>query len=198
MGGFGQLAYFVEARPTPIEPVLRAVCELLLASEFSSVAKYEALNATVEHLSNGYSLVEEEELIEMPEILGEHVTIDEAVRMAAMHSLVSLVPKVEGVLPFVPAITRDMPPEIRGDAYVHCPTIMIGPYHWYQPAQWEDDRVSIYHGHAQFTVSLYGYRDPHNWDEYTRRIFEIPEFRKFQADLEAILGPVKRCIVWSV
>lgn len=89
----------------------------------------------MEHLSNGHSLVEEEELTEMPEILGKLVTIDEAIRMAAEHTLVSLVPKVEGVLPFVPAITRDMPPEIRGDAYVHCPTIMIGPYHWYQPAQ---------------------------------------------------------------
>lgn len=58
--------------------------------------------------------------------------------------------------------------------------------------------MSIYYGHAQFTVSLYGYRNPRNWEEYTRRIFEIPEFRKFQSDLEAILGPVKRCIVWSV
>lgn len=149
-------------------------------------------------MPNGHALVDEEELTEMPRKLAESVAIEDAIRLAEQSPLVSIVPQVEGVLPFVPAITRDMPPEIRGNAYVQCPSISIGPHHWFQEGWWEDDRESIYHGHAQFSVSLDGYGSPHNWDEYTRRIFEIPEFRKFQADLEAILGPVKRCIVWSV
>ena len=39
---------------------------------------------------------------------------------------------------------------------------------------------------------------PNDWPEYQRRVFQVPEVIELQQRLEQLLGPVERCIYWSV
>lgn len=96
------------------------------------------------------------------------------------------------------AIQRDIPLSISDHALVERLSLDIGPCNWYEEGHGPDPLVcEHYWGRSMFAVSLFGYGTPHDWNEYRRRVFEIPEFRQFQAELEAILGPVKRCTTWS-
>jgi hypothetical protein len=77
-------------------------------------------------------------------------------------------------------------------------TLKLGPEDWYQEGHGEDPDVCDYYwGRSQLAVSLFYYGCPSDWEGFRRVIFDVPEFREFQSKIEAILGPVKRCITWS-
>jgi len=53
-------------------------------------------------------------------------------------------------------------------------------------------------GRAFVSLGIRGNGSPRDWPEYRRLVLREPEVLKLQERLESILGPVERCIYWSV
>jgi hypothetical protein len=95
------------------------------------------------------------------------------------------------------AIRRSIPEQFRGQCMLSAPYIGVGGCDiWDIPVTSESDEP-VYYGRSQYYVMLQSHTTPTNVWEYEPRYLELPEVRRLQRDIEAILGPVKRCIIWS-
>ncbi|MBK9188093.1 MAG: hypothetical protein IPM33_03975 [Phycisphaerales bacterium] len=197
MGQNGYVYFFTERRPEPLEPTLRAVCELIAAPALRVVWSRQVLEASVQTLPDGLSLVEAEEMTKLSKLIGENVSVEKAAQLASRYPLVAICPlELERAQPFTTLMPERIPPEIRGNVFLSGAEVHVGPEHLYQSCQMMDDRVSHYYGQSQFAVVVTAYSTPADWKSFERLLFEMPEFMAFKADLAAILGPVKHCIVW--
>jgi hypothetical protein len=92
----------------------------------------------------------------------------------------------------------EIPNEIADHFYPGEPTITMG-WHIVDDLPLPDRGPDPTKRHlARFSLSLFGYGSPKNWDEYRRRIFETKAMRELEAQLVEAIGPVKRAISWSV
>lgn len=197
MGQHGNVYLFTERRPEPLEPVLRAVFELIAAPALREVWSHQVPKATVQLLPDGLALVEEEELTWITKRVGENVSVEKAAKLASRHPLVAIYPlELERAQPFMTLMPERIPPEVRGNVFLSAAQVHIGPEHLCQSCQMMDDRVSHYYGRSQFAVVFSAYSTPNDWKTFERMLFDMPEFKIFKSDLEAILGPVKQCMVW--
>lgn len=94
------------------------------------------------------------------------------------------------------AVKRDIPASIAGWAEVSSPTIVVGGYDWFD--QELEGAPEGYFGRSEIALELVGNGVPDKPEEFKRLLWEIPEFKQLQQDVEQIIGPVKRCIYWSV
>jgi len=94
------------------------------------------------------------------------------------------------------AVKRDIPASIAGWAEVSCPTIVVGGYDWFD--QELEGAPEGYFGRSEIALELVGNGVPDKPEEFKRLLWEIPEFKQLQQDVEQIIGPAKRCIFWSV
>ncbi|MGI9013909.1 MAG: hypothetical protein ACR2GY_06615 [Phycisphaerales bacterium] len=94
------------------------------------------------------------------------------------------------------ATEREIPESIRNGFFPTGPSVTIGWHDLFEDAEHEDGHLF---GRAFFSFDLFGYSSPHDWAEYKKRIWKVPQVQKLQADLEDIIGqPLERCIYWSV
>lgn len=84
---------------------------------------------------------------------------------------------------------------IRGD-FVPCDAVLRAGWHDIWECAENDDGTLF--GRAFISLSLGSYGTPNDWAEYRRQVFQVPEVIELQQRLEQILGPVERCIYWSV
>lgn len=84
---------------------------------------------------------------------------------------------------------------VRGEFVPDGPTLTVGWHDIWETA--ENDDGTLF-GRAFISLSLRGNTSPNDWKEYRRQVFEVPEVIELQQRLEKILGPVERCIYWSV
>lgn len=93
---------------------------------------------------------------------------------------------------------REIPVEVRGRCVLSSPSIGVGGLDvWDIPVTREDDDA-VYYGRSLFHVSLSGSFTPDHVWEFERRVVEVPAIVGLERDIESILGPLKRCIIWSV
>ncbi len=91
-----------------------------------------------------------------------------------------------------------IPESIRDITALCEPGIYIGGKDlWDLPWDAPDDKA-VYYGRSQFAVGLTGHSTPPQTRKYEELIVQVHEIVQFQRDLESILGPLKRCIIWSV
>lgn len=92
----------------------------------------------------------------------------------------------------------EIPSEIADRFYPSEPTITMG-WHIVDDLPLPDRGPDPTKRHlARFSLSLFGYGSPKNWDEYRKRIFETNAMRELEVQLVEAIGPVKRAISWSV
>lgn len=84
---------------------------------------------------------------------------------------------------------------VRGDFVPSAPVLIAGWHDIWEAA--ENDDGTLF-GRAFISLALSGYSTPNDWKEYRRLVFQVPEVIELQQRLEKILGPVERCIYWSV
>lgn len=84
---------------------------------------------------------------------------------------------------------------IRGE-FVPCDAVLTAGWHDIWEAAENDDGTLF--GRAFISLALGGYSSPNDWREYRRQVFQVPEVIELQQQLEKIIGPVERCIYWSV
>lgn len=95
-------------------------------------------------------------------------------------------------------LAREIPDEIADGFYPSAPSVTLG-WHLIDDLPLPDRGPDPTKRHlARFSLSLFGYSCPKNWDEYRRRIFETNAMRELEAQLVEAIGPVKRAISWSV
>jgi hypothetical protein len=85
--------------------------------------------------------------------------------------------------------------KVRGQFIPGAPTLTVGWHDIWETA--ENDDGTLF-GRAFISLSLRGNTSPNDWPEYRRQVFQVPEVIELQQRLEQILGPVERCIYWSV
>ncbi len=95
---------------------------------------------------------------------------------------------------FYEALSR-IDQSIRGD-FVPCDAVLRAGWHDIWECAENDDGTLF--GRAFISLSLGSYGTPNDWAEYRRQVFQVPEVIELQQRLELILGPVERCIYWSV
>ncbi|NRA56586.1 MAG: hypothetical protein HRU13_00465 [Phycisphaerales bacterium] len=92
----------------------------------------------------------------------------------------------------------EIPSEIAGRFYPGEPTITMG-WHTIDDLPLPDFGPDPTKRHlARFSLSLFGYGCPNNWEEYRKRVFDTEAMRELEARLIDAIGPVKRAISWSV
>jgi hypothetical protein len=196
----GVSAFFTEHSPPDLRNVLERVFAMLGVEACSDYSLWSRPQTPVRYV-RGLHILDEREL-DRPNpsrFVGNPATPAEIASLAERYPylFVSFVKTRSFNLP--EAIQRDIPLSISDRALVGQVSLCIGPRDWYEEGHGPDPLVcEHYWGRSMFAVSLFGYGTPKDWNEYRRRVFDIPEFKQFQAELEAILGPVKRCITWSV
>jgi hypothetical protein len=195
----GTAAYFVESLPDDVLGCIRQTFDVLRVSVCRSASVYSRPPTPV-RLAGGSAILDAREA-DTPNPfnqIGQDMTPEQVAAACARHPYVFMAITSSRSHELFDAIRRDIPQAISDTAFVANPAIRVGPEDWYEEGHGADPLVcEHYWGRSMFAVSLFGYGTPHDWNEYRRRVFEIPEFKAFQAELEAILGPVKRCITWS-
>jgi|GEM_PF-4591625 len=195
----GTGAYFVEEMPSDLE---RVIGDLFALLEVREGARVEALARapTPVRIRRGVPVIDARELERRNPmgLVGQNMTAAAIAEAARVHPYLIVTFRQHNSFDLYEGVIRDIPPQIRGDvSFIHL-SLELGPKDWYQDGHGEDPEVCDYSwGRSQVAVSLFYYGSPTNWEAFRRAIFEVPEFREFQAKLEAILGPVKRCITWS-
>lgn len=92
-------------------------------------------------------------------------------------------------------LERSVPEDVRGNFKPGDPSIKVGGHDICEDA--EHERGFLF-GRAVFSFGLFGYGTPNNWGRYRELVFEIPDVVALQRQLEALAGPMKRCVYWSV
>lgn len=92
-------------------------------------------------------------------------------------------------------VMQRMDEKVRGQFIPGAPTLTVGWHDIWETA--ENDDGTLF-GRAFISLSLRGNTSPNDWREYRRQVFEVPEVIELQQRLEKIIGPVERCIYWSV
>lgn len=99
---------------------------------------------------------------------------------------------------FYEALKREIPNDIADNFYPADPIVRLG-WHLIDNLPLPDRGPDPTQRHpARFSLSLFGYSCPKNWDEYRRRIFQTNAVRELEAEFVEAIGPVKRAISWSV
>jgi hypothetical protein len=196
----GTGAYFVEEDPGDLARVVGDLFALLETRGENRVSAL-ARAPTPVRVRRGVPVTDAREF-ERPNpmsLVGTNMTAAAIADAARVHPYLLVSFRQHRSFDLYEGVIREVPPAIRGDvSYFHI-TLKIGPMDWYQDGHAEDPEVCDYYwGRSQFAVSLFYYGCPSDWEAFRRAIFEVPEFRALQAKIEAILGPVKRCITWSV
>ncbi len=93
------------------------------------------------------------------------------------------------------AAERDIPPEVRGEFWFRDLIIWFGWHDLFESAENEDGYLFA---RAFTSIRFYGHSSPSNWNEYRRRVFEIPEFKTAKARFETVTGPLQQCAYWDV
>lgn len=85
--------------------------------------------------------------------------------------------------------------KVRGQFIPGAPALSVGWHDIWETA--ENDGGTLF-GRAFISLSLRGNTSPNDWPEYRRQVFQVPEVIELQQRLEKIMGPVERCIYWSI
>lgn len=92
-------------------------------------------------------------------------------------------------------LQRRIPAEVRGD-FIPCgPVVTVGSHDIFECAEHDEGHLFA---RATFSFHLWGPGTPNDWNRYRELVFEVPEVQQLQADLEAIAGPLDRCVYWNV
>lgn len=93
------------------------------------------------------------------------------------------------------AVKERIPAEIRGDFVPSDPFIRIGYHDLWENSEHEEGHLFA---RSFLTVGFFGYSTPSHWKEFRQQIFLLPEVQAVERELEAVTGPLERCIYWSV
>lgn len=95
-------------------------------------------------------------------------------------------------------IIRDLSPDIVGSGFFSEVTVAIGEYDLAEVIPLAADPPPIhYYGRSLLAFELHSDGYPTEGAMFRREIFEVPEFQTLENSLEAIMGPVKRCLYWQ-
>ncbi|MGD9693096.1 MAG: hypothetical protein AB7V20_09705 [Phycisphaerales bacterium] len=93
------------------------------------------------------------------------------------------------------AAERDIPPEIRGQFWFRDLAVGFGWHDLFEYAENEDGHLFA---RAFISIQFHGHSTPSDWNEYRRRVFEVPEFKEAKARFETVTGPLQQCAYWDV
>ena len=93
------------------------------------------------------------------------------------------------------AAQRDIPPEVRGQFWFGDLIIWFGWHDIFECAENEDGHLFA---RAFLSIRFHGHGTPSDWNEYRRRVFELPEFKEAKARFETVTGPLEQCAYWNV
>lgn len=202
MGNSGRIVWFTERTDLESEGTARALIGLFGPVTGVHVARFDSEDTSWARFN------EEEADPEYPIATTPEKTTDVSLRVDSVAEAVAMLKP--GVFQFFEpyaeqetrgigrAVLRDIPDDIRGRCTLSTPSVGVGGCDiWDIPCTGEDD-AAVYYGRAQYYVELFGSTTPTNVWEYEPRYLEIPEVRRLERDIESILGPLKRCIIWSV
>ena len=139
----------------------------------------------------------------MPELesgdLWEAATVEDAVRHLTTGRLWSCnLLGSERAQRIMTAVLSEIPHAISGGVGLADPVMKIGGCDFWDIPTDSPTEEGVLYGHSKCAVVLVGNGAPLNWKAYDEMFFEVSEVRSLQADVERIIGPVKRCIIWSV
>ena len=201
MGATGAIYWFTERHDLELEPTTLALLRLFGAVSGVNVVHYDRED------TNWARFQEEEVDSEWPVATTPEKSSEPAVRVGTIEEAAALMvpgvfqfcePYLRDGAPIGMAIRRDIPQEYSGGCELSAPAVGVGGCDiWDLPWDAPDDEP-VYYGRSQFYVSLSGCCTPRHSREYEKRLVQVPEVRQLERDVESVLGPVKRCIIWSV
>ncbi len=197
MGQSSFAVLFSERRPADLARAIRALAALFGSTQALSVS---AAKAPVRNYESFLRFLREEDF-EWPSdypLFVQDSTVAQAIRLTEIHPGVRIWLRVTNgrSQALYDAVKRDIPASIAGWAEVSSPTIVVGGHDWFD--QELEGAPEGYFGRSEIALELVGNDVPDRPEEFKRLLWEIPEFKQLQQDVEAIIGPTKRCVFWSV
>lgn len=201
MSGYGTLSFFVENKPEDLPGVLARVLALCGAPHFTSAMLGATEDRTWKEWQREMNGMDADFETAQPADGGFRqgtLGLDEIVALSRVVPFVhtSMLTNTLGRT-ICRAVLESIPVAISDRAILGDPSITIGGEDFVEELHTSPPRAH-FHGRGQLSFHLSGPGSPSNWNEYKKLIWQVPEIVKLQQDLEVILGPLKRCIIWSV
>ncbi|MGD9693097.1 MAG: hypothetical protein AB7G17_09940 [Phycisphaerales bacterium] len=93
------------------------------------------------------------------------------------------------------AAERDIPPEVRGQFWFRDLHVWFG---WHDLFEYAENEEGHLFARAFISIQFHGHSTPSDWNEYRRRVFEVPELKEAKALFETVTGPLEQCAFWDV
>lgn len=200
MGQCGEVVFFTEREhPSPrvlLAQVLRLVGATTIAHAWRTLEEDLGWEAFKRDLDREFQTVEIAEDDIPTEMVAQVIPIEEVPKLyrEGVSLRVHFGPNQFGEL-IEAAINTRIPEPIRGNFRPASPTFVVGFHDIFEYA--EHDEGYLF-GRAFFSFSLFGYSTPNDWQRFREVIFDVPEIADLQKRLEAIAGPMKRCVHWNI